>query len=110
MAISDKIKSLRKERGWTQEKLAKKLGVLQPHLNRWETKKAYPSIDALKKLSRIFDVSIDTLVFDEKDIGKLNIREKTLLGKIQGFEKLDLKEKEMIANLIDSLLKRQNSR
>lgn len=105
MSIGNKIKTLRKEHGWTQEQLAKKLTVLQPHLNRWETNKAYPSLDAIKKLARLFNVSIDTLVLDEKDT---DIGDKNLLGKIQGFEELDLKEQEMIANLIDSLLKKQN--
>jgi transcriptional regulator with XRE-family HTH domain len=107
MSIGGKIKALRKECGWTQEELAKKINVLQQHVNRWETEKVYPSVDAIKKLARLFNVSVDTLIMDEKDIATLNNREKTLLGKIKGFEKLELKEQEMIANLINTLLKSQ---
>ena len=66
MSISDKIITLREKKGWTQAELADKLGYHRPHVNRWETGKYSPSLEALKKLSKLFKVPIDYLVFDEK--------------------------------------------
>ena len=44
------VKELRNRLGLTQEKLAAKLGVTFPTVNRWENNKAKPSPLALKQL------------------------------------------------------------
>ena len=37
MDVSSKIKSLRTERGWSQEQMAEKLGVSRQAITKWET-------------------------------------------------------------------------
>ena len=103
MTIDKKIIALRKEHGWSQVELADKLGFLQPHINRWETGRVFPSLDALKKLSKLFGISIDTLLFDEADIEQLGVKDRSLLEKLKNIEKLSDTDKEMVVNLIDSL-------
>ncbi len=53
---------LRKRMGLTQEELAEQLYVTRQAVSRWETGEAAPGIDNLKQLSRLFDVSINTLL------------------------------------------------
>lgn len=106
--IAEKIKNLRKQNNWTQEDLAAKLGVKQPQLNRWETGKTLPALDALKKLSKLFGVSIDTMVFDEKDIKNLKIKDKTILAQLEQFPKLNDEEKETVLKMINALAERKN--
>lgn len=103
MGIGIKIKTLRKQHGWTQKEFAKKLGFVQPHVNRWETSKVFPSLEALKKISELFDISIDTLVFDEKDLKKLTIKDRSLLSKLNYLEKLSPEDRQMIVRFIESL-------
>ena len=57
-----KIKSLRQEKGMTQKELADKLFVTPQAVSRWENDGIEPPIDMLKKLSAIFDVTIDELL------------------------------------------------
>ena len=102
MSVGKKIRQLRKEKNWTQENLAKKLKVLQPHVNRWEKNKCAPSLEALKKLSELFNISIDNLIFDEKDLKKIDIKDRSLLEKIKQFDKLSPRDRETIINLIET--------
>jgi putative transcriptional regulator len=49
-----KLKSLRKIRGWSQEQLARNLGVSLNTVQRWEMGKSKPSPLALEKLREAF--------------------------------------------------------
>ena len=46
------IRALRKHLGLTQEKMAAKLGVSFPTINRWENGRALPSPLALQKIQQ----------------------------------------------------------
>lgn len=105
--IGEKIKGLRKAKNMTQEELSKMLKVSQPVLNRWETGSRNPSLKTLKKISDIFNISIDTLLLDHKDMKKLTFQDKTLLEKLQQIETLSDQEKEMVINLINALAQKK---
>lgn len=62
MAISDKILSLRKENGLSQEAFAEKLGVSRQSVSKWESGTAMPDIDKIVSISEIFGVSTDFLL------------------------------------------------
>ena len=66
--FKDKIKKLRETHNLTQEELAKKVMVSRTAVSKWETGKGYPSLDTLKEISLLFDISIDELISDT-DIG-----------------------------------------
>lgn len=61
MDIGTKIKSLRLERGVTQEALAEQLGVTAQAVSKWERGVAAPDIGLLPELSVFFGVRIDDL-------------------------------------------------
>lgn len=52
---------LRKEKHYTQQRLADALNVRQSTVAMWETKKSVPSMKNLLALSRLLEVSIDTI-------------------------------------------------
>ncbi|WP_196601567.1 helix-turn-helix domain-containing protein [Pectinatus frisingensis] len=56
------IKQLRQENKLTQENLGKKLNIQKSAISKYETGRSRPSLEALQKLSSIFNVSIDTLL------------------------------------------------
>ncbi|MBO5859790.1 MAG: helix-turn-helix domain-containing protein, partial [Clostridia bacterium] len=62
MAISDKILSIRKEKGLSQEAFAEMLGVSRQSVSRWESGTAVPDIDKIILLSETFGVSTDYLL------------------------------------------------
>lgn len=67
MNLNEKIYSLRKEREWTQEQLAQKLGVSYQAVSKWENAQACPDIGLLPEIADLFGVSIDALFGREAD-------------------------------------------
>jgi transcriptional regulator with XRE-family HTH domain len=62
MTIGHQIKSLRLAHNMTQEELAEKLFVTRNAISKWEHNRGTPSIDNIKALSSLFEVSIDALL------------------------------------------------
>ena len=53
---------LRTQNGLSQDELAEKLYVTRQAVSRWETGETIPNTETLKLLSKLFDVSINTLL------------------------------------------------
>lgn len=64
--IGMKIADLRKERGYTQDTLAKALNVSNKTVSRWETGTGFPEISMLPQLSKLLGTSIDELLASKK--------------------------------------------
>lgn len=64
MSLSEKIVSLRRARGWSQEDLAEQLGVSRQSVSKWESAASVPELDKIIQLARIFDVTTDELLLD----------------------------------------------
>lgn len=62
MSIGENIRELRKEKGLTQEGLAKLLFVSQDTISLWELNKSLPDIKSLIELTKIFEVSSDFIL------------------------------------------------
>ena len=56
------ILELRTKNGMSQDELAKKVFVTRQAVSRWETGETTPNTETLKLLSKLFDVSINTLL------------------------------------------------
>lgn len=59
------LKSLRTQHNMTQEQLGEKLGVTNKTVSRWETGNYLPSIDCLKILSELYQISINEILSGE---------------------------------------------
>lgn len=76
MTLGEKIKLLRTKNGITQEIMAEKLNVSRSAIAKWETNNGFPEISNLKMISKIFHVSLDELINDDKNIELPDYREK----------------------------------
>ena len=65
MILADKIVSLRKKAGWSQEELAEQLGVTRQSVSKWEGAQSVPDMDKVVQMSRLFGVTTDYLLKDE---------------------------------------------
>ena len=68
METKDIIYELRTKKGLSQEELAEKVFVTRQAVSRWETGETIPNIDTLKLLSKLFDVSINTLLGSPREL------------------------------------------
>ena len=62
METKDVILQLRNRENLSQEELAEKLFVTRQAVSRWENGETLPNTETLKRLSALFDVSINTLL------------------------------------------------
>ena len=72
--LGEKIKLYRENKNMTQGEVAKILGVKAATISKYEAGILEPNIESLKKLSELFEVSIDELLKEDKfDISKINV-------------------------------------
>ncbi|WP_302626253.1 helix-turn-helix domain-containing protein [uncultured Eubacterium sp.] len=70
MTFAEKLKSIRKQAGMSQEQLAEKLGVSRQAITKWETDAGIPDIQNLMAISTLFDISIDEMLSNKKGVNK----------------------------------------
>lgn len=56
------LKSIRKEKGLSQKQIAQQLNVVESCYANWEQGRTEPNISMLRKLCKIFNVSIEELL------------------------------------------------
>ena len=74
--LGNKIKSYRENKKMTQNEVASILSVSPATMSKYESNTLEPSIESLKKLAEIFEISVDELIKTEEntfDISKINI-------------------------------------
>ena len=71
MSLGEQLKKLRESKGFSQEDVAKKIGVTRQAVYKWENDKSCPDIDNLILLSEMYNVTLD-----KKKKGNQNIKEK----------------------------------
>lgn len=70
--VANRLVKLRKEKGYSQEELAEKLGLSRQAVSKWERAEASPDTDNLILLARIYGVSLDDLLnIDSEDVENL---------------------------------------
>ena len=65
MTLSEKIVSLRKAHGWSQEDFAEKINVSRQAISRWENGTALPDAQNVLQISKLFGVTTDYLLNDD---------------------------------------------
>jgi transcriptional regulator with XRE-family HTH domain len=80
MVFGEKLKSVRKTKGWSQEELAEKLFVSRQSVSKWENGQNYPSIEVIIKLSDLFEVTIDELLRTDEELKEKVIKDSKQLA------------------------------
>ncbi|NKC12561.1 MAG: helix-turn-helix domain-containing protein [Gammaproteobacteria bacterium] len=105
--FASRLLALRKQRGWSQPTLAKKVGTSGAIIGRYERGEITPSIGVARKLAEALEVTLDYLVGDN-DLN--SIRDKAMLNRWQSLETLKPEERERILYVIDSLVRDAKTR
>lgn len=65
MTFGEKLKALRREKGYSQEELADLLNVSRQAVSKWESDRGLPEIDNILQISNMFGVTLDYLLKSE---------------------------------------------
>ena len=82
MNIGNNISNLRKKFNLSQEELAEKINVSRQTISKWELNETSPGIEEAKKLSKIFNVSLDELA--NNDVNNIIVKKVSNTEKLAG--------------------------
>jgi transcriptional regulator with XRE-family HTH domain len=105
MPFAEKLARLRKDRGFTQEELAKKIGVGIAQMRRYEKGSSSPTLEVIKNMARALGVASDELIFDENEgVASARILDKRLLEQFEMLSKMKSHDKEAIMTIIEGMI------
>jgi transcriptional regulator with XRE-family HTH domain len=107
MTFGEKLRQLRKEKGWSQDKLGEMVKIHGRHIGKYELGQVLPTAEAIIRIATAFNVSTDYLLFDEsEDRSSAEIKDIRLLKEFEEVDKMNEKDKEVIISLIDAYIKK----
>ncbi|NMM54217.1 helix-turn-helix transcriptional regulator [Paenibacillus aquistagni] len=88
MSLGKRLRQLRRQRKWSQEQVARQIGVTRSAYSHYEINSRQPVYDTICKLSVLFEVSIDYLINpDIEDVEP--VKTKILLQLWQSMDEVD---------------------
>lgn len=103
--IGKNIKRIREEKGLTQQSIADLIAMHRSNYSRVETGDRDLSIDAISKIAKYFNMTIDQLVNFEGDIPQeVTIEDKALVEQVKLIQELEPEEKNMVFKMVDTFL------
>jgi len=103
MSVGEKIKLLRKEMGYSQDELSKKINTDGRQISRYENGKFLPSADVIVKLAQVFNVTIDYLLLDDAPRKPLKFNDEQLIKKLQEIEDMTEDDRNSLIHIIDAI-------
>jgi transcriptional regulator with XRE-family HTH domain len=107
-SFGQRILTLRKQRGWSQPALGKRVGTSGAIIGRYERSEITPSIEVARKLADAFGVTLDYLV-DNKELPNI-LQNQTMLARWREIDSLEAGEQERILSVVDSLVRDAKAR
>jgi transcriptional regulator with XRE-family HTH domain len=104
--LGDRIRQLRREKEWSQEKLAKTVGAHIQSIGIYEKDESIPNALILKKIADAFGVSVDYLISGESDNAVL-IKNKELLKRVELLDRLNPNSLKTVIEVMDMALRDQ---
>ncbi len=88
MELLTRLQELRKKYGYSQEQLSEMLGVSRQAVSKWESGQTTPDINNLMKLSEIYNVSTDYLLFGKENVPQIVYKDRIVYQEKKAFKKL----------------------
>lgn len=103
MKFGDNLKLLRKKKNISQEQLGEKVGVSRQSVSKWETGEAYPEMNNILILCKIFKCNINDLISSKID--DINSFDEEVKMNVVKFEKEKQKKMKALSKIIEIIAK-----
>ena len=100
MEFPKRMVALRKKKGLTQQNLADQVSINVIQIKRYESGNTQPSLDVIRKLAVVLNVTADTLLFDENERDPAD----DLKLQFEAINKFDSDEKYVVKALLEGLI------
>lgn len=101
--LGNRIKTLRKLRGWTQENLAEQAKVSVQHVGEIERGDGNPTLQSLERLSKGFGITVSQLLTVEDPDQETELLRDQICETVQEMPTAELKLLQGVINLAKSL-------
>lgn len=98
MKFGDNLKLIRKNKKMSQEQLAEKMNVSRQSVSKWENGEAYPEMNNILELCKIFNCKINDLV--HTDMSDINSLDKEIIMNVVKFNDKKQKQVKTLSNVI----------
>lgn len=104
MKFADNLKKIRKRKNISQEELADLVGVSRQSVSKWETSEAYPEMNNILELCKIFKCNINDLVNDQMvDLDSLDEEVKMSIVKLKKEKQKQMKGISKVLSLVGKI-------
>jgi transcriptional regulator with XRE-family HTH domain len=103
MNLGDKIKLLRQEAGYTQEELAKKMGLAKSTIAHYESGRREPDTKTIIKIANLFNISTDNILDNVRFKNEPKIVLYGADGKLVDISMLSKEDQEYVLSLAERL-------
>jgi len=100
MDLSQRLATLRKQKGLTQQALAEEVEISLIQLRRYEAGSSQPTLDVIKRLAVALSVSSDALLFDSEERGP----DEELRYQFEAIRHFDPEDRKVAKAVIDGLI------
>jgi len=111
MDFAQRLATLRKEKGLTQQHLAERVSVHVQQLKRYEAGSSQPTLDVIRNLATALSVSADELLFGRDESGNTQRGpDDDLRLQFEAVSRFDADEKQVIRSLLDGMILKHEAR
>ena len=108
MTFAERLKQLRKKRGLSQNELAEAIEVHFTQVSRYERGETKPNAEAMAKLARALDTTVDFLMSGASDdIVQSAGLDKEIISKFKLVQEMNLEDKKTVLSLLDAFIAKQ---
>ena len=101
MKFGDNLRQIRKSKKMSQEQLAEKVNVTRQSVSKWENGEAYPEMNNILELCKIFDCKLNDLV--HTDMADISSLDEEIVMNVVKFNEKKQKEMKNLSNVISSI-------
>lgn len=103
MSLGEKLKALRREKGWSQDEFAFHAQVDGRQVSRYENDRVMPSVEVVIKMAKAYNVSLDYLLIDDAPRRPLEVTVSRLAERVMGLGTLSEEDERALLHILDSL-------
>lgn len=103
--FSQKLKTLRKNKDWSQGQIAMKIGVDPQRISKYERGVLYPTTEIALKIADLFEISLDYLFRDDGSVIQGVVTNKDLVKKLKDINTLPKDKQKTLIDLLDAFIK-----
>lgn len=104
LSLGEKISLLRNRKGYSKKRLGELIDIHWTNISKYENNKILPSVDALRKLAQVFEVSADFLLFDNAEMNFV-FNDKELFEQFKSVDLLSDEQRSLVKAMISAAIR-----